>query len=484
MRQPSLFVPSILRRFFDRSRKHLLERTFQGVFHASSNPGRERYRRAGLTASATLIQRGLTITISLISVPLTIHYLGAERYGIWLTISSLLLWMALTDFGVAGNALINVLSEADGNGDRRSAQEYVSSAVWTLVGIGVVLGLAAAACFPFIRWNIVFRASGVPVQELNHACALAIAFFILSLPLSVQHSVYNAYQDGFVANVWGISTNLASLIALIVVTGLHGGLPQLVLALSGVKFVTGLGGTYYQFLHRYPWLFPTPSAVRWRCVRRLLTLGAKYMLTQLGAFGMMQSQPIIIAQILGPMSVIPFVVAQKVITLPMEVVYMSTAPLVPAFGEAKARNDWVWIKSAYRKASLGSLAIGLPILLVLSVAARPLIRVWAGASAVPEVPLILWLAVYNALGVSIIVAGQLLVGVERVNVLAASVVVCALITITSASVCCYEIGLTGVAVAMALSKLVILWPAQSWAVRRVLLPHTGRKPKRATQAIA
>jgi hypothetical protein len=44
-----------------------------------------------------------------------------------------------------------------------------------------------------------------------------------------------------------------------------------------------------------------------------------------------------------------FVVAQKVITLPMDLVYMVTSPLVPAFGEAKARDDWKWIKSAYER---------------------------------------------------------------------------------------------------------------------------------------
>ena len=59
-----------------------------------------------------------------VSVPLTVHYLGAERYGVWLTISSLLVWVALTDFGLAGNALVNVLSEAVGNDDRGVARQY------------------------------------------------------------------------------------------------------------------------------------------------------------------------------------------------------------------------------------------------------------------------------------------------------------------------------------------------------------------------
>lgn len=484
MRLPHLAAASFLRVCLNRSWGRLRYRPLRSVFHANSDPGRERYRRAGLTASATLMQRGLTIAISFISVPLTIHYLGTERYGVWLTISSLLLWMALTDFGLAGNALINVLSEADGRNDREGAQHYVSSAVWTLTAIAGAIAIFAAVSFPFIRWSSVFRVSTVPTGELNQACALTIAFFILSLPMSVQNSIYSAYQDGFISNVWGIAMNLASLVALIVVTRFHGGLPQLVLALSGVKSVVGIGNIYYQFFRRYRWLLPVPSAVRWPCIQRLFRLGGKYMLTQLGAFGMTQSQPLIITQILGPAKVIPFVIAQKVITLPMEVIYMSTAPLVPAFGEAKARKDWGWIRRAYRKTTLGSMAVGLPILLFVSIVAQPLIRLWAGPAAVPDVPLILWLAFYNVLGVSIMVTGQLLIGVERVNALTASIVVCAAVTIASASLFCYWIGLTGVAVAMALTKLVTFWPVQLWAARKVLPPQGRGQPKETTQAAA
>jgi O-antigen/teichoic acid export membrane protein len=75
------------------------------------------------------------------SVPLTVHYLGPERYGVWLTISSLLVWVALTDFGLAGNALVNVLSEAVGNDDRESARHYAASAFWALVTIALVIGV-------------------------------------------------------------------------------------------------------------------------------------------------------------------------------------------------------------------------------------------------------------------------------------------------------------------------------------------------------
>ena len=104
--------------------------------------GLERYRRAGITASSSFIAKALNILISFLSVPLTVHYLGAERYGVWLTISSLITWMSMTDFGLAGNALVNVLAEASGKEDRVGAQQYTSSAFWALTGVSVLSGIA------------------------------------------------------------------------------------------------------------------------------------------------------------------------------------------------------------------------------------------------------------------------------------------------------------------------------------------------------
>ncbi|MGC2403792.1 MAG: hypothetical protein WA510_28625, partial [Acidobacteriaceae bacterium] len=190
---------------------------------SSSNRGVERYRRVGITASSSFIAKALNILISFLSIPLTIHYLGSERYGVWLTISSLLMWMALTDFGLSGNALINALAEASGKDDREAAREYVSSAFWALSCIALICGAVAAISFPWISWRAVFHVSAsTSAHELNLACAMALAIFILGFPLSLQYSIYSAYQDGYLANVWGIATNGMALFALLIVSRFHG----------------------------------------------------------------------------------------------------------------------------------------------------------------------------------------------------------------------------------------------------------------------
>ena len=448
---------------------------------ASADRGRERYRRVGMTASTSYIAKGLTILTGFVSVPLTVHYLGAERYGVWLTISSLLLWIALTDFGLAGNSLVNALSEAVGNDDRGSARHYAASAFWALFAIALVIGVAFTAAFRFIPWRAVFRVSdATSTQELEVTCALVLTLFVLNLPLSLLRSVYNAHQDGYLANLWGIAYSGVSLLALVVVTRFHGGLPDLVVAISGAPVFVLFANAYHAFVRRYPWLAPAPSAVRWTCVRRLLKLGSKYMIMQLAALGIYQSQAMIITQMLGPSKVVVFVVAYKVLTLPMELAYMGTAPFVSAFGEAKARRDWNWIRGAFKNGTLTSVALGVPLAGALALLAKPLILIWAGPLAVPDSYSILWLFVYATVGISLMMAGQLLCGVERLEPLAICLVLSAIGCVGLGVLFAPWWGLSGVAFAMAVSKIVTFWPIQVYEVRRIFRAASALpEPRRA-----
>jgi O-antigen/teichoic acid export membrane protein len=440
--------------------------------------GRERYRRAGVTAGASFIAKALTLLISFVSVPLTVHYLGAERYGVWLTISSLLIWMQISDFGLAGNALINVLSEAHGNDDRKAARNYTASAFWALTAIAAILGVIFLVTFNAIPWQTVFRVSDISKGELKAACALTLAFFVFNIPFSLLPSVYNGYQDGYFANVWSIIINVVALLSLIAVTQFHGGLPLLIASLSGTRAVVNVANAYHAFFRQYRWLAPTPSAVRWSCVKRLVKLGSKYMVTQLAGLGIYQSQPMIITQLLGPSKVVIFVVTYKVLALPVDLAFMGTQPFISAFGEARARGDWGWIKGAYKRTTLGTIGLGVPVAAAIALAAEPLINIWAGPSAIPDGYVVLWLFIYTVIGVSLTPTGQMLCGIERVEPLALSIMLCALGCVGLGILFAPWWGVAGVVFAMALSKLVTFWPIQMHAARKFLRIH---EPARAVE---
>ena len=92
-------------------------------FDTSTPEGRsqERYRRVALTAISSAGARALTVVTMLIAVPLTLNYLGSERYGLWMTISSIILMMRFADLGM-GLGLMNAVSEAHGQEDHLHLQ--------------------------------------------------------------------------------------------------------------------------------------------------------------------------------------------------------------------------------------------------------------------------------------------------------------------------------------------------------------------------
>ena len=71
----------------------------------------ERTRLVQKNIILSFLIKGLSIAIGLVFVPLTINYIDAERYGIWLTLSSIIIWFNFFDLGL-GNGLRNKLVEA------------------------------------------------------------------------------------------------------------------------------------------------------------------------------------------------------------------------------------------------------------------------------------------------------------------------------------------------------------------------------------
>ena len=81
-------------------------------FSNSSGRSKEAMRNIILSFFA----KGISVASSLLIVPLTIHYVNPTQYGIWLTLSSIIGWVAFFDLGL-GNGFRNRFAEAKAQGD-------------------------------------------------------------------------------------------------------------------------------------------------------------------------------------------------------------------------------------------------------------------------------------------------------------------------------------------------------------------------------
>ena len=353
-----------------------------------------RWRRALVTMLSAFSARGLSILIGLISVPLTLRYLGPERYGMWMTISSGLALLGFADFGL-GNGVVNAISQADGVGDRKRAAEAVSTTFFMLSGIAVVVAVLFAVSAHLVSWSLVFNVtSPVARRELLPTLAVIVGCFVVNLAFGVVQRVQLGYQEGYRSNLWQMCGNVVGLAGVLIVTRGSGGLPWLVLCMTGAQSLSVVCNFVNQLYRVRPWLRPRLALINPHTSRTLMRTGFLFCGLTVAALVGTSTDNLIIAHFCGSAAVARYDIVYKLSMLTLVVQYF-TAPLWPAFSEAHARGEGIWLRAAFRRATGVSAVAAVVMCLILVLIGRQAIRVWVGAGLVPSLFLLLGFCCYR-----------------------------------------------------------------------------------------
>jgi len=346
--------------------------------NATENRSRERYRRAALTGLTASISKIVSLGTSFLTVRLTFRYLGAERYGMWMTITSVVLMLGFADFGMS-NGLINLVAGALGNDDKRRAKEAVASAFWMLSAIAIVGGIAALAFYPLLNSRRIFNVdSPTAVHEAGPVLLVILFCFFLNLPLGAVRGTQTGMQNAFVTNLWSILGTVLSLIALMAAIHLHAGLPILAFCLSGPPILALVFNCIELFGFSHPELLPSLSAFSSKSLSLLLRTGMMFFLLQLGFTIGMQTDNIVIAQILGASSVADYAVQFRLFSFVNALLIVASGSMWPAYADAMARSDGDWIRRSFLRVTLYGMAITAAASLILVSTGNRILALWVG----------------------------------------------------------------------------------------------------------
>jgi O-antigen/teichoic acid export membrane protein len=340
--------------------------------------GRERLRRIALTTGTSFAARLLTSLIPFVTIPLTLKYLGNERYGLWMTITTFTSFLAFSDLGL-GNGLLTAISQANGEDDREKARRCVASTFYIFMLMGVVIsGVYWLAC-PYIPWGLVFNAtSSETTKDAQSIATVIILCFALGIPLGVVQRVQAGYQDGFQSNLWQCASSFVGMLAVIAAIKAQVPVSILVLVYTLVPLVvTALNGVYY-FSFQRKFLTPTISHFHWPTAKGLLAKGIYFLfLSILTAVGL-NADNLIIAHTKGLDSVAGFSVALKLASILSLIPAFIYQPLWSANGEALARGDLGWVFSTMKRAQrLGLILCSAAAVLMVGLGV-PLVPFWLG----------------------------------------------------------------------------------------------------------
>jgi O-antigen/teichoic acid export membrane protein len=436
-------------------------------FDGSTPEGRarERERRVALAALSNVALRVLSGVLTLLTVPLTIGYLGPERYGLWTTITSMLAMMAFFDFGI-GHGLMTEVAAATGRGESKLAR-LISSGFFIEVVLAAAIFCLVLYCSLFADWGHWLGLTSAQARSEAPGVVLVVGGgFCVSLVLSAVVRVQSGLQAVYVTQMWTAGGVLLTLLVLIVASSLKLGLVPLVAVMVLAPLLATAGNFSWFFFGQRPDLCPKPSHFDARLARGLLGSGTAFMAISLSAALGQLSDNFVIARLDGAAAVPALAVPARLYQLLLLPATMLVAPLWPAYGEAHARGDGAWVARTLWRSTLASLGIAALGSVVFWFVGGWFVRVWTHGTVEAPRHVLLPLglsACLTAVGASL---GTFLNGIGKNAIHAVSAVAMAVVSFGLKWLLFPQLGPAGVAWATVIGYGVCLVGPLSWLAWR------------------
>ncbi len=338
--------------------------------------------------------KGLSMINGFLLVTVTLHFLDQTRYGIWVTISSMFVWLSFLDVGL-GQGLRNKLAEAIALGDTVLARKYVSTS-YALLGM-IILGALIVYLFihPYLNWYRILNTDSNTVSELGSVGLIVFVSFFLRFFLQLFINVLYAHQRSALAGSFGPISNFCVLIVIFVLTKVtSGSLFVLAVVQSVIPLVILLFFTIYFFCKDFSQISPNFKFVDFKYTNEILSLGVQFFLISFGKIIRYQSANILISQLFGPSQVTPYAIAFKYFGMLSMGFSIVLTPMWSAYTEAWTQNDMKWINSSLKK--LNRLIFYFSLLGILALLASPFVfEIWVGKEVEISFYLSFLMLIYN-----------------------------------------------------------------------------------------
>lgn len=342
---------------------------------------------------ASFFIKGWVIAVQLMMVPLTLHCLGVYENGIWLTISSMLVWIDNLDAGL-GNGLRNKLAEYIAKDDYENARRSVSSTLFMLVAFIVPVSFAINLWI----WNAdtysFFNVDPHVVGNLNKILSCSAIFVCSTFIFKFIGNFYMGLQMPAVNNLLGCLGQTLALIGTLVVymSGSHS-LFYIAIVNTVAPLLVYLISYPITFGRRYPHLSPSLKYVDIQSAVSLFKMGIKFFVLQISGVVLFMTTNILISRYYTPEMVTPYQIAYRYFSVLQLLFFIICVPYWSATTDAYNKKDFAWIKASGRQ--LDRIIMGiLFVAIVMVLASKPIYQLWVGDASIVSLGMTIMVAVY------------------------------------------------------------------------------------------
>ena len=342
---------------------------------------------------ASFVIKGWSALIVLLLVPATLHCLGEYKNGIWLTISSLLLWIDNMDIGL-GNGLRNKIAEYMAHDEFERTRSLISStfAMLTCIIIPVLLILLLLIALTDPYW--IFNASPSKVDHLDQVLMATVTLVCTSFIFKLIGNFYMGMQLPAVSNLLIALGQTLALIGTYIVlwSGSHS-LMLIALVNTVSPLFIYLLAFPYTFLYKYPHLCPSLNLIKLKEAKAVIHMGVQFFIMQISSVVLFMTSNILISNLFSPTMVTPYQITYRYFSILLVIFTVICMPFWNATTDAYQKNDIAWIRNATKKLRL--MTVGILICLIVMIALSDIVyAIWIDQQTVIDLKMSIMMAAY------------------------------------------------------------------------------------------
>lgn len=314
------------------------------------------------------------ILVALFLTPYIIGHIGVDRFGIWAIVGVLTGYFGLLDFGI-GTSFVKYISEFYAKEDYEKINQVVNTGfIFYSIFAASIITLGFFIINPLLNF---FNIPSNLYSEASFVFFLGIILFSISNALSVFGAVQTGLQRMDITNKVAIAISIPNIAGTILFLERGYGLPGLMVNNAIILAISSIINIIIAF-KVLPELRFNPLLVSRSVLKKLFRFGTRVQITRIEDMFTFQTDKLLISHFLGVGLVTYYQLGSTIINRTRQLPLLLISAIVPAASELNAKTDRKKIRDLYLKGTKYLSLIGIPLIMLVFLAAPLIIRIWMG----------------------------------------------------------------------------------------------------------
>lgn len=329
-------------------------------------------------AKATVVAHAFNwigLLLSLVTVPLYLHWLGQERYGLLLTGLAFAGYLMFSDAGLNWASML-LIAQANGREDRATIASIVRNSYSLAACSAGLVALTVAAAWFLMTHSSLLRWLPQHVEFPGLLVAVG-ASVVCNLGISPVYNLLTGLQEAHLSALYQGIGRISGTLAAVGIAWAGAPLAWVFAGNVAGALIAGVSAGVH-CRRRHAWAFQSGSRWEWPQIRQQLRTGAKSITMQVGNVLWGTAPVLAISTAAGAQYVPYFSIPMTLMNAPLGFVNSFSASLQPGYGEAMARGETQWVAATVQRILrqvlfiVGLLGCGFLLL------AGPFVHLWTG----------------------------------------------------------------------------------------------------------